>query len=268
VNFVDPLGLWPDPNWGNRLEGYITNAGAGLGDGLSLGATGVIRNGMGAGDAVDTTSAMYKAGVATGVAVTVITTGNAAGAGAAMGTTGGAMVTGGVIGGASSLVEQNTQIGAGTRSQFDVAAVIVETVIGAAVGGIFSEASKLIGNMIRGAGGQAGAAARGAGSGEAAGCGGGAGGGSSQGSSWTKARGDYWKNRASNAAEGEFSPSNLDRMRKGKPPLHDEIGVPKELHHNIPRRDGGSNAPDNLQEVWPWEHEQIDPYRHYDGPRP
>ncbi|MFN7429730.1 MAG: RHS repeat-associated core domain-containing protein, partial [bacterium] len=186
INYIDPMGLWPDPNWGNRLEGYITNAGAGLGDGLSFGATGVIRNSTGAGDAVDTTSGLYKGGVVTGVAFTVITTGNAAGAGAAMGTTGGAMAAGGFIGGASSLVEQNTQIGAGTRSQFDVAAVIVETVIGAAVGGIFSEASKLIGNMIRGAGGEAGAAARGAGgAAEGGGCGGGGGGGGGAGTAAT-----------------------------------------------------------------------------------
>ncbi|MFN7397198.1 MAG: RHS repeat-associated core domain-containing protein [bacterium] len=188
INYIDPMGLWPDPNWGNRLEGYITNAGAGLGDGLSFGATGVIRNSTGAGDAVDTTSGLYKGGVVTGVAFTVITTGNAAGAGAAMGTTGGAMAAGGFIGGASSLVEQNTQIGAGTRSQFDVAAVIVETVIGAAVGGIFSEASKLIGNMIRGAGGEAGAAARGAGgAAEGGGCGGGGGGGGGAGTAATGA---------------------------------------------------------------------------------
>ena len=34
------------------------------------------------------------------------------------------------------------------------------------------------------------------------------------------------------------------------------------------RREGGPNYPSNLKEVWPWEHEDIDPYRHYNGPRP
>jgi hypothetical protein len=86
--------------------------------------------------------------------------------------------------------------------------------------------------------------------------------------SWSKARSDYWKARARNAKEGEFSPENLERMRQGKPPLHDELGVAKELHHTIPQRNGGSHAPSNLQEVWPWEHDAIDPFRHYNGPRP
>ncbi len=47
-----------------------------------------------------------------------------------------------------------------------------------------------------------------------------------------------------------------------------ELGVPKELHHKIPQREGGLHTPDNLQEVWPWEHTDIDPFRHYNGPRP
>ena len=86
--------------------------------------------------------------------------------------------------------------------------------------------------------------------------------------SWSKARSDYWKSVAAEAEEGEYSPSNLARMKEGKPPLHDELGVPKELHHVVPQRDGGSHNRSNLREVWPWEHEAIDPYRHYNGPRP
>ncbi len=86
--------------------------------------------------------------------------------------------------------------------------------------------------------------------------------------SWSKARGDYWKDRAANATDDEFSPDNLARMEDGKPPLHDELGVPKELHHIMPQRDGGSHDSSNLIEVWPWEHEAIDPYRYYRGPRP
>jgi RHS repeat-associated protein len=86
--------------------------------------------------------------------------------------------------------------------------------------------------------------------------------------SWTKARGDYWKARAQNAKSGEFSPQNISRMKKGNAPLHEEYGVPKELHHRISQRQGGSHRPSNLEEVWPWEHARIDPYRHYNGPKP
>jgi hypothetical protein len=89
-----------------------------------------------------------------------------------------------------------------------------------------------------------------------------------QGGSWTKARQEYWRRRAADASDGEFSPENLQRMREGRPPLHDEVGVPKELHHKVPQREGGTHTPDNLDEVWPWEHSQIDPYRHYNGPTP
>jgi hypothetical protein len=52
------------------------------------------------------------------------------------------------------------------------------------------------------------------------------------------------------------------------PPKHPTVGVSKELHHikgqNIPR----PHAESNLQELWPWEHAKIDPYRYYKGPVP
>ncbi len=86
--------------------------------------------------------------------------------------------------------------------------------------------------------------------------------------SWSAGRRQYWKGAAENAPEGKFAPGDLIRMRDGKPPLHPELGVPKELHHLVPQRDGGSHKPSNLLEVWPWEHDRIDPYRHYRGPRP
>ncbi len=35
----------------------------------------------------------------------------------------------------------------------------------------------------------------------------------------------------------------------------------KELHHKDPRRAGGDNKDSNLQDVWPSEHEQVDPHR-------
>jgi hypothetical protein len=38
----------------------------------------------------------------------------------------------------------------------------------------------------------------------------------------------------------------------------------KELHHRKPRREGGGNDESNLQDVWPNEHEAIDPHRHLD----
>ena len=60
----------------------------------------------------------------------------------------------------------------------------------------------------------------------------------------------------------------MSPVTNGKPPLHDELGVPMELHHIMPQREGGTHDPDNLQEVWPWEHDAIDPYRYYNGPRP
>lgn len=86
--------------------------------------------------------------------------------------------------------------------------------------------------------------------------------------SWSTVKSRYWKNVANEADEGEYSAQNLARMKKGKAPLHPKLNVPKELHHI-----NGRNIPDphninNLQEVWPWEHADIDPFRHYKGPRP
>lgn len=88
------------------------------------------------------------------------------------------------------------------------------------------------------------------------------------GPSWATGRRRYWKKRAETAEPGEFSPANLERMRKGNAARHEELDVPMELHHKVPQRDGGSHDADNLQEVWPWEHDAIDPFRHYRGPRP
>lgn len=85
---------------------------------------------------------------------------------------------------------------------------------------------------------------------------------------WSTVRARYWKNAAATAVEGEYSGANLGRMRAGQPPLHDELGVAKELHHVTPMRQGGRNVEANLVEVWPWEHAAIDPYRFYGGPMP
>ncbi len=86
--------------------------------------------------------------------------------------------------------------------------------------------------------------------------------------SWSVVRSRYWQNRALNAAPGEFSQANLDRMQQGLAPLHDQFGVPMELHHINGRSSLDPHNINNLREVWPWEHDDIDPYRYYDGPRP
>ena len=57
-------------------------------------------------------------------------------------------------------------------------------------------------------------------------------------------------------------------MKSGKAPRHPEVDVPMELHHKNGRNIPNPHAQDNLQQVWPWEHAEIDPYRHYTGPTP
>ena len=63
--------------------------------------------------------------------------------------------------------------------------------------------------------------------------------------------------------------TNLKFMKKGKAPHYSEsIDVPKELHHIEGRNIPNPHNETNLLEVWPWEHDDIDPYRFYIGPRP
>ena len=57
-------------------------------------------------------------------------------------------------------------------------------------------------------------------------------------------------------------------MRKGQAPLHSKYNVPMELHHINGRDIANPNSIENLQEVWPWEHDLIDEFRHYTGPKP
>jgi hypothetical protein len=57
--------------------------------------------------------------------------------------------------------------------------------------------------------------------------------------SWSTVQRRYWQNRAQTALPGEFSSENLERMKNGLPPLHEEYGVPMELHHI-----NGRNIPD------------------------
>jgi len=67
VMFADPYGLW---TWGDPLPQGVVDACAGFGDGVSLGATILIREAMGTNDSVDFSSASYTGGVLAGVAVT------------------------------------------------------------------------------------------------------------------------------------------------------------------------------------------------------
>jgi RHS repeat-associated protein len=94
--------------------------------------------------------------------------------------------------------------------------------------------------------------------------------------SWETVRERYWKNRAHEAAWGEFSRQNIGRMKVGYPPqvriitrnrntgeLAEKL-VSKELHHIGGRSGGRPHASGNLKEMWPWEHEQIDASRYLD----
>ncbi len=57
-------------------------------------------------------------------------------------------------------------------------------------------------------------------------------------------------------------------MQKGRAPRDEIFGVSMELHHINGRNIDNPHNIDNLLEVWPWEHAEIDQYRHYTGPRP
>jgi len=82
--------------------------------------------------------------------------------------------------------------------------------------------------------------------------------------SWTTVRKRYWKNEAYFNPE-LYSPYDLSQMRLGFAPLVSLNGklYPMELHHITPRRNGGSNAIDNLIALTPWDHAAIDKYRNF-----
>ena len=82
--------------------------------------------------------------------------------------------------------------------------------------------------------------------------------------SWSTVRQRYWKNEAALNPSG-YSASNLELMKKGKAPLAELNGkfYPMELHHKIPRHQGGSDAYENLLKVTPWDHAAMDKYRHF-----
>ena len=87
-------------------------------------------------------------------------------------------------------------------------------------------------------------------------------------------QGRYWMNRAVQAGPGEFTQRQLARMRAGFAP---EVQIrvrltdgtvemrwaSKELHHNFGNRGVPPfDEPIHLREVWPWQHSQIDRFRH------
>lgn len=86
--------------------------------------------------------------------------------------------------------------------------------------------------------------------------------------SWKTVKSRYCKNVSNAAEDGEYSAENLAKISKGRAPLHDEIGVPKELNHIEGRGGTDPHNINNLTELWPWEHADVDPFRFYNGPRP
>ncbi|MFP1814168.1 RHS repeat-associated core domain-containing protein, partial [Lonsdalea quercina] len=97
---------------------------------------------------------------------------------------------------------------------------------------------------------------------------------------WSAAKKDYWKDVAKSELKnpsGIYSPRNIAEMARGNAPkitakvrinktgATETRDIPYELHHtNIPQRVGGPNVHNksNLSEVDPWQHADMDPYRH------
>jgi RHS repeat-associated protein len=75
---------------------------------------------------------------------------------------------------------------------------------------------------------------------------------------WQKACETYWKSKG--YVDGK-PPTRDVRVRDNKTGREYDRTERKELHHKDPQRNSGSNDPKNLNEVWPTEHANIDPYR-------
>ena len=85
---------------------------------------------------------------------------------------------------------------------------------------------------------------------------------------WSTVKARYWKNEAHYNSK-LYSEANLKYMKGGNAPHYSKsIDVSKELHHINGRKIKDPHNKNNLLQVWPWEHADIDPYRHYNGPRP
>lgn len=70
---------------------------------------------------------------------------------------------------------------------------------------------------------------------------------------------DFWKNEASTNGS-KYSPDNISRMEKGKPPIGDD-GMPVELHHRTPLSKGGTNSIENLEIMTRQAHRLGENYR-------
>jgi len=91
--------------------------------------------------------------------------------------------------------------------------------------------------------------------------------------SWELVRSRYWMNQAQNFTGADYGPQNIARMKAGYPPVARILGqlkstgndvemlVSKELHHIMGRQIIDPHAIENLQELWPWEHANLDPNR-------
>ncbi len=76
--------------------------------------------------------------------------------------------------------------------------------------------------------------------------------------SWTTARANYWRDHG---VDGQV-PHREVLVRDRETGEIYRRTESKELHHVTPRKQGGTHDSGNLQEVWPGQHESIDPYRH------
>lgn len=72
----------------------------------------------------------------------------------------------------------------------------------------------------------------------------------------------HWKDRAAGALDGEFSPDNLERMRRRDPPLHPERKTRMHMYLETPSYEDRLQTPDDLTEYWPWDFAPDDPYLH------
>jgi hypothetical protein len=79
--------------------------------------------------------------------------------------------------------------------------------------------------------------------------------------SWSTVRQRYWKNRAANAAPGEFTPESLARMKKGRAAIDPHSGKPMELEHVVPQRTCAPGRHATVWELTPFEHAFLDRFR-------
>jgi hypothetical protein len=87
---------------------------------------------------------------------------------------------------------------------------------------------------------------------------------------WGTVQSRYWKNRyAASKGTGEFTEVQLREIRKGNAPKdfnpRTQEWESRELHHVKGRQYEGGNNPENLRELTPDWHAEVDPYRQRRG---